>query len=120
MGSIKMAKVRLKAASLIESTIALSIIILVFTLGMMAVNHVLSSNQAAEQYQAGQALRNQAAQCRREESYLPEEIQTGRFLIRKEASAHPWLEGFILLKLEAYNQDGRKIESYYEVVPADP
>lgn len=98
----------------------MSIIILVFTLGMMAVNFVLSSNSVIEQYHAGQALRNIAAQSRRDQSYFAEDIETERFLVRKAAIVHPQFEGAILLQLEAYGKNARKIGSYYEIIPREP
>ena len=107
MGSGKM--VRLKGTSLIEATIALAIISIVFSVGWMAANHVLNATPIVKQYRAEQAINAIWQQTKINQRLFDEEVTRQEWLVRKEVKVHPVFKNTYVLSFYAIDQQGKVI-----------
>jgi hypothetical protein len=107
---------KLKGSSLLEATIGLVVITIVFTLGWMVVNYVIDTTPLAKQYRAEQALETAWQQTLKDQRYFNETLEIGRWEITKTLNPHPDFEGTYILSLYASEESGEKAKSRHEIV----
>ena len=101
--------VRLKASSLLEATIALTVITIVFSLGWMTINHVMDSSPIAHRSRADRVLEVVLEQTEQQSSFFNEEIKMDGYLIKKVVRPHPEFEGVYILSLQVLGTQGQLI-----------
>ena len=110
---------RLKASSLLEATIALTVITIVFSLGWMTVNHVMDSSPIAHRNRADRVLEVVLEQTEQQSSFYNEEIKMDGYLIKKMVRPHPEFEGVYILSLQALGAQGALISEKQQLFKWD-
>lgn len=114
-----MAELKLKAATLIETIVAMVIIVVSVTSTMLIVSQVGLSNKWQVKLEAANCLEELLDQTKREHVYIDELIQTTRFKVEKKVSRYEDLNGMIRIELVAYDQMGLKVAHINELVYAE-
>lgn len=111
-----MAELKLKAATLIETIVAMVIIVVSVTGTMLIISQVGLSNKWQAKLEAASYLEELLDQTKKEHGYIDEMIHTTRFKVEKRVSRYENLSGVIRVQLVAYDQMGLKVAHINELV----
>lgn len=100
---------QLKASTLVESTIALCIISIVFTIGWMTIGILIQSNQSIVKHKASIALEKIIDEHIKQENYIETTIEMKTFTVVQSLEASHWCTECIELHLKAYNYKNQLI-----------
>lgn len=107
---------RLKAGSILEATVALSIVAIVFTVGWMTVETVFTANQPIKKHRLYLALKAVAADTKTQKRWINEEIDSNVYWISKEVIPSEWGSAIYLLHCSAFSLDNQLLLQHKELV----
>lgn len=107
---------KIKAATLIESLIAMIIIVVCLGAGTMIYSNVLSSDKQRLKLKAILMLNKEAEKIKKEKNFLDGELQEGDYLIKKTIKKMPETENLYSLILVASNKEGKIIGTHNELI----
>jgi hypothetical protein len=110
---------KLKAATLMESLIAMIIIIVCFGIGTMIYSNVLSSDKQRLKLKAILLLNQEAASIKKEHLFIDGEKQQGDYLIKRMIKKMNQTENVYILSLVAVNKEGKIIGTRNELIIVD-
>ena len=109
----------LKATSLIETVVALVMIMSVFSIGMMVYFNVIKSSYSLQQLKASLMLNELSKVTKEKKSFFDEQDSTETLVIYKRISKYENMENLVLLELEVLSKDSTKLASRRELVELD-
>jgi hypothetical protein len=111
-----MAGIKLKGYILLESMIAMIIVMLCFGLSIMIYNNVVTSSRNKLETIARIALENEAIKSKSENHLLDETIQYDEFHIEKKIFPYQTFENLYELNYAAFSSDGFRLAEYHEII----
>lgn len=107
---------RMKAASLVEVTIAMVIITITFSIGMMVFVNVTRSSYSLERFRADVLANEIANQTISEQRFFNEEIIREPFIVDKVLSKYPGTEDVLQLECIVRLEQGRVLVTRKQLV----
>ena len=107
---------KLKAATLIESLIAMIIIVMSLAIGTMIYANVLASDKQRIQLKAMFILNNEAQQTKTEKTFLDSEKKLDDWNIKKTVNRYDQTENLYRLTVSISDKDGKIIASRNELI----
>lgn len=107
---------RLKAATLVESIVAMVIISIVFSAGLMVVEMVINSNRSAFRYRVNLALQEMANETKLQNRYIDEQIDSADYKVIKEILPYQDRKNIYILSLTAFDLDNEEVMEHRELV----
>lgn len=107
---------QLKAATLMESLIAMIIIVVCFGVATMIYNNVLDSDKQRQQLKAILLLNKKAFQIKNEKNFVDGEEQHGEWAIKRTIEHYEQSENLYLLKLLVTDKEQNKIATRNELI----
>ena len=111
-----MAGVKLKAATLMESLVAMVVVLVCCGIASMIYVNVITSGNEREKLKAHLLLNEAAIKAKNENLFLDEEIRGETITIRKSIAPYKELPDISLLTLTAVDADGHVIETRKELI----
>lgn len=107
---------KLKAGTLIESLVAMVIIIVCLGVGTMIYSNVLNSDKQRFKFKAILMLNKEAEQIKMEKNFLDGEKILGDYMIRKIITKMPQSENLYRLSLIVFDKSGKSIGVRNELI----
>ena len=109
-------KYHLNGTTIVESIIAMTIISISFSIGLMVVEMVLNSNKSAFRYRVKNAIHQEAISTKNNQNYLDEIISMPDFIIERKVNAYQESEHLFELRLIGKDLNDNHIVEYKELV----
>ncbi len=109
-------KRKIQAATLVETLIAMTIIIVCFGIGMMIYLNVLNSDRPWQSLKTYTLLKEIAKVIKVERSYFDDIITMDDYEIHKTIEKHVINDHLIELRLELYDQKGKPLKTRNELI----
>jgi len=106
----------LKASTLLESLIAMIIIVVCFGVATMIYSNVLDSDKQRLQLKAILVLNQEAIETKIEKKFLESEKQIGDWTIRKTVEKYPQTENVYSISLSVIDRNGKVIATHNELM----
>lgn len=106
----------LKAATLMESLIAMVIIVICFGVGTMIYSNVMDSDKQRLQLKAILVLNGEALETKTNRKFLDSEEQSGDWIVKKTIERYPEAENLYRLSLAAVYKNGKTIAVRNELI----
>jgi len=106
----------LKASTLMESLVAMVIIVVSLGVGTMIYSNVLNSDKQVLQLKATCILDQQAAQTKTEKSFLDDEKLLGNWKIKKKVDLYDQTKNLYQLTFSAFDGNGQLIAIRKELI----
>ena len=116
MARIKLIHRRVKASSLIETIVAMMIVMLVFFVAMSIYVNVLRNSISLSELSAAQQLQTLAQETIKNKSYFNETIDTETLTITKSCGNYGSYSELFLLNIEAQDKSGRIVATRKELI----
>ena len=113
MGQLKM---KLRAATLIESLIAMIIIVVCLGSGTMIYSNVLSSDKQRVKFKAILLLNREAEQIKKDKFFIDGEQEAGEYIIRRVVKKFPGAENVYSLRMAMLNKEGKIMGTRNELI----
>jgi hypothetical protein len=107
---------KLNGYVLLESMMAMVVVMLCFGIGMMICGNVISGSRGALHVRARIALEQEAKRLQAEDRLLDGEAATGEFRMVHRITPVESSPGIYELKLLAITPDGKQIAEYHELI----
>ncbi|OFY82803.1 MAG: hypothetical protein A3F72_01585 [Bacteroidetes bacterium RIFCSPLOWO2_12_FULL_35_15] len=107
---------QLKASTLIESLIAMIIIVTCLAIGTMIYANVLASDKQRLQLKAILILNNEAQQTKAEKTFIDSERQLDEWNIKKTVEHYEQTENLYRLTLSLTDKEGKTITTRNELI----
>ncbi len=107
---------KLKAATLVESIVAMVIISIVFSAGLMVVEMVINSNRSAFRYRVNLALQEMANETKLQNRYIDEQIDSADYRVVKQILPYQNRQHIFVLSLTAFDLDNERVMGHRELV----
>lgn len=108
--------VKLKAATLIESIIAMVIIVLSLGITTMVYNNVIQSDKQREQLKGRMLINNELVYIKKNKKYVDDEKVYGDYLIKSKVKPYDQSDDLYRLSLSVENAKGLLITEYNELL----
>lgn len=109
----------LKAATLMESLIAMIIIVVCFGIATMIYSNVLDSDKQRLQLKAILVLNEVAIETKNGKTFVDSEKQIGNWVIKKTVEKYPQTENVYTLTLSVIDRNGKTIAIRNELIPIE-
>lgn len=110
---------RLKASTLMESLIAMIIIVVSFGVATLIYSNVLDSDKQRLQLKAILVLNQEAIETKTEKTFLDSEKQIGDWTIKKTVEKYPQTEILYAIGLSVIDKNGKIIATRNELIPIE-
>jgi Tfp pilus assembly protein PilE len=107
---------KLKGATLIESMVAMIVVLLCFGIATMIYVNVMNSDSRRAELHAHLLLNEIAMKAKQQELFLDEEIHEGTLLITKKVETYKGVPGLIRLGIIARNEKDKIIATHNEII----
>lgn len=113
-----MAQMKLKGYVLLESMIAMIIVMLCFGFSIMIYNNIVTGSRSKLKVLARICLESEAMESKSQNRFLDETIDCGEFHIEKKNIPYKLSDNLIQLHYTAIMRDGFQLEEYNEIITA--
>jgi hypothetical protein len=110
---------KIKSSSLIETIVAMLVLVLVFLFSVMIINRVMQSASLGSMTKVKLHLHELLAETKKNKSYLSERSSWGNYTIRKEVIAKPGNDRLWVLEFIAEDEKGLILATVKEEVIAE-
>ncbi len=110
---------RIKASSLLETIVAMVVMVLVFLFSMMIVNNVIQSASLGAKTKATLKMYELLAETKRTKKYLNESITYEHFMINKNITPKSGNNALWVVRISLENEKGDRITEIKEEVVAE-
>ena len=110
---------KLKAATLMESLIAMIIIVVCLGVGTMIYSNVLNSDKQRLKFKAILMLNEEAEQIKSHKNFIDGEKQEGEYKIRRSITKKSQTENLYILALVVLNEEGKVLGTRNELIFAE-
>jgi Tfp pilus assembly protein PilV len=110
---------KLKAATLLESLIAMIIIVMCLSIGTMIYSNILSSDKQRIQLKAMFILNSEAQQTKTEKSFLDAEKQVDEWNVKKTVEHYDQTENLYRLSITITDKDGKVVATRNELISTE-
>ena len=110
---------RLKASTLMESLIAMVIMVVCLGVATMIYTNVLSSDKQRNQLKAMFLANEEAGKTKAEKNFLDSEIQAGDWIIKKTVAKYEQTENLYKLSLTVLDRNKKIIVTRNELIPVE-
>ena len=107
---------KLPATTIVETMVALSIVSIAFTVGMMIYFNVLDNSSIIQSISAENSLRQIMEATKQNKNFIEEEITQDGLLIQKTIQTREQSTELIWLHLEAIGENGKVIAALHELI----
>jgi hypothetical protein len=111
-----MAAMRLKGYILLESMIAMIIVMLCFGISIMIYNNIATNSRNKLKVEARIQMGNEAIKSKSENRFLDETIEFDEFYLKKKTIAYGKSETLYQLNYTAITPDGFHLAEYNEII----
>ncbi len=108
--------VRLKASTIVESMVAMTIITVVFIVAMTSIGGMTAAFGTAKKYKAGLILEGIIADTEAKRTFYDETIEAEYFNIEKTVKSNPLGKDLLEVELKAYDRNDKFIYSIKKIV----
>lgn len=108
-----------KASTLMETLIAMVVIVLCFSLGLLIYMNVVSSENRMQKFHANLLLKNIAAEVQKENEFIDVEIETDGLTVKQSIKKYESAENLFQLTLTAFDKKNRLIAAHREIIFID-
>ncbi len=105
-----------KASTLLETLVAMVIIMLCFSIGTMVYVNVITSENMVQKVHANIVLQNLALKIKNENEFLDSEMEMDDFFIKRKINNYQFSDNLIHLSLLAYQKNGKLVASHNEII----
>lgn len=110
-------KKKIKGATLIESLIAMAVIMLCFGIATTVYVNVISSGNQLQKLKSQLLLKKIAVETKQSRLFLDEKISFDEIVVQKKIILYSGLKNIVQLNLKAYSKTGKLLSEYNELVP---
>ena len=110
---------QLKASTLVETIVAMVIIVIAFGTAMLLYMQVTNSEQLLSRSRAHVLLQQLAEESKVQKHFETVNFEHRGLQIKKQCQAYPDYPGTLLLSLEAFTPKGELLATYREIVLSD-
>jgi type II secretory pathway pseudopilin PulG len=110
----------LKASTLVESLIAMVILVLCLGIATMVFANVLNSDRERKQLNAAQIADQEVLRAKQENNFLDAEYEVNRFIVKKTVEKYEQTENLFLLSLTVLDPDRKPVYTRRELIVVDP
>ena len=107
---------KLKAATLLESLVAMVVVMVCFGITSMIYNNVLRSDSKRIKLKAHLLLNDISIKTKKEKIFLDEDIQRDGILIRKRIKNYKEISGLSELDLTAFYNESKPVQTRRELI----
>lgn len=107
---------KLKGGTLVETLVAMVVIMLSFTIAVIIFSNVIRSSSFPRKVKAETLLKDLAARSKADNIFLDASFQYNGMQINKKVSPYAGSMGLSMLNLEAVDADGKRIAVFNELV----
>lgn len=111
---------KLKAGTLIESLIAMVIILICMGIATIIYANVLNSDKHRQELKAMLILNEELAETKKERTFLNQEKEMGEWRLKKSVQFYEQTENVFKLSLSVVDIAGEKIAELNELILANP
>lgn len=111
-----MDEMKLKASTLMESMVAMVVVMLCFGIASMIYVNVMNSKNKRIELHAHLLLNNIAIQTKKLDLFIDEEIREGEIIITKKVETYKEISGLSWLKLTALDANGKIIATHNALI----
>jgi hypothetical protein len=112
-----MASIKFKGYVLLESMIAMIIVMMCFGFSVMIYNNIVTGSRNKLKVIAGISLENEAIKSKRQNRLIDERIDYDEFHIEKRIIPYKTSENLCQIHLTALTPDGFELAQYDEIIP---
>ncbi|PCJ87266.1 MAG: hypothetical protein COA57_04870 [Flavobacteriales bacterium] len=109
-------KQKIKATTLVETLIAMVIVMITFGLGLMIYVNVMNSGNQQLKLNAQLLMNQMAAETKTDNNFLDEEMETETLKIIKTVLPYEGSKRLNILMFEAFNKGGKKVTERKELI----
>jgi len=110
---------KIRASTLLETIVALMLVMMCFSIGMMIYVNVINSDNNRQKLHVHLLLKGIAFKTKTDNSYLDESIESEMLSIKKKVIKYKDTENLNMLTLKAYDKQGKLLEEYKELLIGD-
>lgn len=107
---------RLKGSTLIETLVAMVIIIICFGIGLLIYVNVLASDNRYQKFHAFNLLKNLSLSIQQENNFLDGDFEVDNIILKKRVVKYPMATGLVQLSLSAYGKNGKLLAQQREIL----
>lgn len=108
---------KIKAATLIESLIAMVIVMLCFGIAITVYVNVISSGNQAQKLRSRLLLKKIAVETKQSRVFLDEKITLDEVVVQKKITPYNGMKNLVQMNLKAYSNTEKLLSEYNELVP---
>jgi type II secretory pathway pseudopilin PulG len=116
----RLIKKKLRAATLIETLIAMLIILLVLGVSIMVYVNIMKSDQHFKNLKADLSMEEVAAQTSERQNYHTKTIMKGERRVKRTIANFESASNVKHLQLTAFDNQNNKVKQYHELVVVEP
>ena len=105
---------KVKAATLVETIVALVIILVITGITVTVFVRVTATGFSMKQMRAASLLNRYSMETKKQKSYFDEEFREGDFLVKKQVLENSYSEDIVWIKLSVYDP-GNQLIKYQNV-----
>ncbi len=113
---VRVTKRKIKASSLLETIVAMVILVAVFTIAIMIFVNVTATGFNFQKIHANNLLKNLSRQTVKEMKLYDENLEVNNILVVKKVSKYQEQKGLFVLELSAFNKDSIKLAQRRELI----
>ena len=110
---------RVKASSLIESLIAMVIIVVCFSIAVMIYVSIMDSDQQRKKMKAILWMNEEVIKIKRSANYIDNEINAKGWTLKKTVEQFEGTENVFVISLAVKDKEGETIAKRNELIPMD-
>lgn len=110
---------QLKASSLLETIVAMVILLTVFSISIMVIQNVLRSASMGDKTNSYFVLEEELQETIKNKTYFNEQIEKDQFKVSKEVFDSVLSDSLLVIELKAVNKKGAVLTSIRETVLKD-
>lgn len=111
-----MAVLKLKASTLMESLVAMIVIMICFVIASMIYTNIINSTNNKLKLDASLLLKEIGIKAKEENNYLDEKFETENLVVQKSVTSYKNSGNLSLLTLIAFDKNGKKIAEQKELI----
>lgn len=110
---------KLKASTLMESLIAMVIMVVCLGVGTMIYTNVLDSDKQRNQLKALLIINEETNKVKAEKTYLDDEKQAGDWTIKRTVEKYEQTDNLYQLTFSVFDRDKKMIAVQHELIPVE-
>jgi len=110
---------RIQASTLVESLIAMVVVVISFGIATTVYINVLSSGEEVQKLKSMAILQKIAVEVKQDHLFLDDDLKEGEFVIEKKIVSYNGQKYLFHLKLKAFSKNSKQLAEYNELITTE-